>query len=136
MSRTDRAPTSTPAYRDRTLIAGFLAEFFPLTFEAKPDSDGWHGFLNAVTGLDIEVWETNAIAFDKWRQAIAAQYGHPVWGYTKEQIAAIKARGEELKRKEDERLARLAETLKLLAAAAPTKTAQQLIDDTKKAAGA
>jgi hypothetical protein len=117
---------------DRTRIAPLLLPHFP-TME-KATSDEWHGFLNAMTGLDIDLAEPNSTAFDKWREALAEQKGLPVWGYTDAQIAAMKARGEELKRMEEERQQREAETLNLLAIAAPTKTAEQLIADAKAAA--
>lgn len=116
---------------DRRLIAPLLAEHFPTMASAV--SDEWHGFLNAMTGLSIDLDEPNATAFDKWRQALSEQKGLPVWGYTVAQVASIKTRGEELKAKEEARQTALPETLKALALAAPTKTAQQIIDDTKKA---
>ncbi len=117
---------------DRRQIAPLLLTHFP-TME-KATSDEWHGFLNAETGLAVEIDEPNATAFDKWRKALADQFDLPVWGYTKARLAEIKRRGDEMKAAEDKRQADQAETLRLLAIAAPTKTAQQLIDDTKKAA--
>lgn len=118
---------------DRRQIAPMMVPYFPSMADPKLNSDDWHGFLNAMSGLEIEPDEPNATAFDKWREALSAQKGLPVWGYTAEQKQRIRERGEELKRREDERIARQTETLKFLAFAAPTKTAQQLIDDTKKA---
>jgi len=125
----ERAPM--PSF-DRTMIAPLLLEYFP-TME-KATSDEWHGFLNAKTGLEIEVDEPNATAFDKWRQALAEQFDFPVWGYTKEKLAEIKRRGEDLKKKEEDRVKGLDAKLALLRAEAPTKTAADLIKDAKQAA--
>jgi hypothetical protein len=73
---------------DRTLIAGLLLPHFP---EMKGASSGeWHDFLNDKTGLAIPDDEPNATAFDKWREALAAQHNIPVWGETPER-AAIRA---------------------------------------------
>lgn len=124
------------ASTDRRLIADFMVPFFPTmadTDEYRFTSDDWHGFLNAQTGLDIDPSEPNSTAFDKWRQAIAQQQDLPVWGYTQKQIQAIEARGVELKKAEDARVAALPAILETLALMAPTKTAQQLIDDTTAA---
>lgn len=127
-------PTGQSA--DRRMIAPMMVEFFPTmadTEEHKFTSEEWHAFLNAKTGIDVPLHVPNTSAFDAWRIALAAQ-NFPVWNYTAEQVAAIKQRGEELKAKEDARVAALPARLTLLATVAPTKTAQQLIDDTKKAA--
>lgn len=116
---------------DRTAIAPLLVEFFP--FMEKASSDEWHGFLNAKTGLDIDIAEPNSSAFDSWRQALAAQFDLPVWGYSAARVAAIKARGEELKTLEVARIEAQPQTLLLLAKVAPTKTPADLIRDAKKA---
>jgi hypothetical protein len=120
------------ARSDRTLIAPMLIEHFPTMTEKT--SDEWQGFLNAMTGLSIDLDEDNSTAFDKWRQALTTLGKASVWGISPEKIEQIRKRGEELKRKEEERVQTLPETLSFLSAAAPTKTAQQLIDDTKRAA--
>lgn len=115
---------------DRRLIAPLLLPFFP-TME-KATSNDWHGFLNAKTGLAIDLSEPNATAFDKWRQALAKQFSLPVWGYTKEQIAAIQAQGEKLVQAEADRVSALPQKLALLNIAAPTKTVADLIKDAKR----
>lgn len=117
---------------DRRMIAPLLLPFFPKM--EKATSDEWHGFLNAKTGLEIEIDEPNATAFDKWRQALADQFDTPVWGYTRAQLAEVKRRGEELKALEDQRMEELPARLSLLAKIAPTKTAADLIRDAKLAA--
>ena len=92
---------------DRRMIAPLLVPFFPTmadTDEHEFTSDEWHGFLNAQTGLAIEIDEPNTVAFDAWRKALAIQQGLPVWNYTPAQIAAIQARGEQLKQLEATRL--------------------------------
>ena len=83
-------------------------------------SDDLHGFLNAQTGLDVPLSEPNGSAFDKWRMKLA-ETGVPVWGYTTEQVAEIKTRGEALKVKEAERKSAQAALLVELAKAAPGK---------------
>jgi hypothetical protein len=116
---------------DRTLIAPLLSEHFPTMKAAS--SDEWHGFLNAVTGLNIEIDESNGTAFDKWRQALAEQKALPVWNITEARKEQIRIRGEELKRKEEDRVEALPAKLAALRVSAPTKTAEQLIADTKAA---
>jgi hypothetical protein len=103
--------------RDRRQILPMMRAHFQ-SLDENITSDDLHGFLNAQTGLDIPLNETNGIAFDAWRQALAA-VGVPVWGYTAEQIADVKRRGEALKAKEDERKRNLPELLKALAKEAP-----------------
>ena len=119
------------ASTDRRMIAPLMVPFFPIMEGAT--SDEWHGFLNAKTGLDIDIYEPNASAFDKWRQALADQNDLPVWGYTKAQLTEIKRRGGELKAKEEERAKGHAERLALLAKVAPTKSAADLIKADKQA---
>ena len=74
--------------------------------------------------------EPNATAFDRWRQALAAQ-GYPVWGVTPEKAAAIKARAEELKLEEAKRMAELPELLATLKKDAPLVTAAELMKQPK-----
>lgn len=117
--------------RDRRLIASLLTPYFPMM--EKASSDEWHGFLNAMTGLSLELDEPNATAFDKWRQALANDKSLPVWGISAEQAKRIQERGEELKRMEEARIEAQAETLAALRAKAPTKTAADLVKDANKA---
>lgn len=90
------------ARNDRTLIEALLAEHFPDM--AGKSSDEWHGFLNAQTGLSIDLDEDNSTAFDKWRQALSGQ-GVPVWGVTEARRIEIEARGRALKEAEAKRQA-------------------------------
>ena len=75
---------------DRTLIADLLLPHFPAM--AGKNSQEWQDFLNGVTGLAIDDEVSNGEAFDKWRQALAADQGLPVWGYTDEQKAERETR--------------------------------------------
>lgn len=111
---------------DRRDIAPLLGPIFP-SIPNNASSDDWHGFLNAMTGLDIPVSEENASAFDKWRQALAEQ-GHDTWGISKADEERMAQRGVELKALEEKRVAALATTLEALAKEAPQVTAQQLLD--------
>lgn len=102
---------------DRREILGLMKGYF----QSLPDdvsSDDLHGFLNAMTGLDVPLDEPNGSAFDKWRQKLAEQ-GVPVWGYSAEQVLENRARGEALKVKEAERRAALPALLIELAKEAP-----------------
>jgi hypothetical protein len=118
---------------DRRLIAPLMVPYFPTMADPKLTSDDWHGFMNAMTGLDVDPDEDNATAFDKWRQALSEQKDLPVWRYTPTQTAKMKERGEELKRLEEARGRAEPERLKKLAELAPTKTVGQLIKDAKEA---
>jgi len=82
---------------DRREIARLLGPIYPTMAEAT--SNEWHFFLNAETGLDVPLDEPNGSAFDKWRQALASKGVAGVWGYTPDQIEAMKARGKELSAK-------------------------------------
>ena len=84
----------TDAKHDRTAIAPLLLPHFPHMEEAT--SDEWHGFLNAATGLDVDIGARNGDAFDQWRKALAEQRGLSVWNMTPEREAKIKADGERL----------------------------------------
>ena len=78
---------------DRRVIAPLLLEHFPeMTGQS---SENWHAFLDQVTGLETPLYEENATAFDRWRQALAAM-DIPVWNVTAAQAAAMKRRGGEL----------------------------------------
>lgn len=111
--------------KDRRDIAPFLGQYFP-SLDAKATSDDWHALLNAVTGLDVDLDEENATAFDKWRQALSGK-GYPVWSVDDAQKAAIKARGDALLAAEMKRRADEAAKLAALAQAAPNVTAQDLL---------
>ena len=116
---------------DRRLISPLLVSHFPTM--AKASSDEWHGFLNAMTGLNIALDESNATAFDKWRQALDKQGKADVCGISNERAEAIRKRGEELKKAEEDRVRALPDKLSALRIAAPTKTAEDLIKDAKAA---
>lgn len=110
---------------DRRMIYPLLQKHFP-TLGEKATSDEIHGFLDAVTGLETPLDEPNAIAFDRWRQALATQ-GYPVWGISKEKADAIKVRAEELKTEEAKRLKDLPDLMAKLRQDAPLVTAAQLM---------
>ena len=114
---------------DRRDIAPLLRPHFP-SMPEDASSDDWHGFLNAYTGLNIEITEENPSAFDKWRQALSEK-GFPVWGITPAQAQVIVARGTELLAAEQKRQADSAALLATLALEAPLVTAQQLMDQAK-----
>lgn len=102
---------------DRREILPMMREHFQ-SLDEKITSDDLHGFLNAQTGLEVPLSDPNGSAFDKWRKALA-ETGVPVWGYTTEQVADIKTRGEALAVKEAERVAALPKLLEELAKEAP-----------------
>ena len=109
---------------DRREISRLLLKHFPGMAEAS--SDEWHGFLDNITGLVTPKDEPNATAFDRWRQALKEQ-GYPVWGYTPERLAQIKARVEELQLEEAKRIKDLPELLATLKKDAPLVTAAELL---------
>lgn len=90
---------------DRRDIAPLLQPLFP-SMGPEASSDDWHGFLNAMTGLDVPLNEENPTAFDKWRQTLSAM-GYPVWDTTPAQATSIVQRGEALKAAEMARVAAL-----------------------------
>ena len=110
---------------DRRDILGLLQGHFQ---SLDPDiaSDDLHGFLDALTGLETPLDEPNATAFDRWRQKIA-ETGIPVWGYSQEQIDAIKRKGEELKAAEEKRVADSAALLIELAKEAPLVPVSEML---------
>jgi hypothetical protein len=112
------------ARNDRTLIEALLSEHFPDM--AGKSSDEWHGFLNAQTGLSIDLDEDNSTAFDKWRQALSGQ-GVPVWGVTEARRSEIEARGRVLKDAEALRAANAAKDLQDARKAAPDVSAKDLL---------
>ena len=110
---------------DRREILRLIGPHFP---SLAPDiaSDELHGFLDAATGLETQLNEPNATAFDRWRQALAAQ-GYPVWGITPEKAAAIKARAEVIMTEEATRMEKLPDLLAKLRKDAPLVTAAELM---------
>ena len=110
---------------DRRAILGLIGPHFP-TLPKDISSDELNGFLDVATGLETPLSEPNATAFDRWRQALAAQ-GYPVWGITPERAAAIKARAEELKLEEAARLKELPDLMATLRQDAPLVTAAELL---------
>lgn len=106
-----------------------MGPLFP-SMASDASSDDWHGFLNSMSGLDVDLLEENSSAFDKWRIALAAQ-GYDTWNSTTAEIAKIKARGDQLMAAEQKRIAAQPALQAALAAAAPSVTAQQIL---KKAA--
>ena len=112
--------------KDRRDIAPLLQPYFA-TMAVDASSDDWHGFLNAITGLDVSIEEDNASAFDKWRMNLSDK-GYPVWEYSKTRIADIQRLGEIMKAAELARIAALPQTLLTAAIAAPFVTAQALLN--------
>ena len=102
---------------DRREILRFLMLHIP-SLPDKISSDDLHAFLDVQTGLTTAIDEPNGSAFDKWRQALAAQ-GYPVWGYSADKITKMQDDAVKLKDKEAERRAALAALLVELAKEAP-----------------
>lgn len=102
---------------DRREILPLMREHFK-SLDPKISSDELHGFLDAQTGLTTPLNEENGTAFDRWRQALAAQ-GKPAWNVTPERVAEVKRRGAELKKLEDDRVKALPQLLKDFAKEAP-----------------
>lgn len=115
---------------DRTLISGLLLKYFPTMDKAS--SDEWHHFLDKVTGLDTPMEMSNGEAFDRWRQALGEQ-GYPVWRYTPETIAAMKARADEQLQAEQRRVASLGTTLVELAKEAPSWPVEEVLAQYERA---
>jgi hypothetical protein len=109
---------------DRREIKRLLLAHFP-TMELAT-SDEWHGFLNSQTGLDLPLDMPNAIAFDKWREALSAG-GLPVWGITPERIAAVATKGAALKAAEQTRKTNEAAALAAARLEAPDVSARDLL---------
>ena len=110
---------------DRTEIAPFLRLLFP-SMTADKTSHDWHGFLNAMTGLDISLDMDNATAFDQWRIKLA-DMGYPTWDHSPSKIAIIAAQGAALKAAEMKRQAELPAKLVLAAVEAPHIVAADLL---------
>lgn len=113
---------------DRRDFAPFALKWFPTMRNAT--SDEWHFFLDKVTGLDTPLTLSNGEAFDRWRQALAAQ-GYPAFDYTDADILAAKAKADEMLAAEQRRAASLGSTLEALAVEAPNWTAAEVVASTK-----
>jgi hypothetical protein len=116
--------------QDRREISGLLLKYFPTM--AGASSDEWHHFLDEMTGLETPADLPNGAAFDRWRVALQAQ-GFPVWKYTPEAIAAMKARAVELKTAEEQRAADLGSTLVDLAKEAPSWPVAEVLASAERA---
>jgi hypothetical protein len=114
---------------DRRDIAGLLLQYFPTMENAS--SEDWHYFLDQMTNLETPLDMPNGDAFDRWRMALAEQ-GFPVWGYTKEQIEAMRANAAKLKAREEKRAAALGTTLEELAKAAPNWPVADVLANTER----
>lgn len=110
---------------DRRMIGGLLTKHFPSM--ANATSDEWHGFLNAETGLSVDIDAPNAEAFDQWRKALAEKNGLPVWAVTSSRMAEIAAKGVAMKKAEDLRRTTEQETLAAARMEAPTVKARDLL---------
>lgn len=84
--------------RDRRDIVGLVSPHFPKIDWPTLSSDDVAAFLDAQTGLTTDPLVENSSAFDAWRMALASK-DVPVWPYTAADIAAMKARGEALKKR-------------------------------------
>lgn len=117
---------------DRRAIAPLMLPHFPGmadTGEHAFSSDEWHGFMNAVTGLDVPITERNGAAFDQWRQALARTRNLPVWSITPEKEARIRMRGEQLLAAAEAVAQAQPQILAMLNQEAPGKTAGETIRD-------
>ena len=109
---------------DRREILRLIGPHFP-TLATDITSDALHGFLDAVTGIETPLNEPNATAFDRWRQALAAQ-GYPVW-LSRERAEALKTRAGVLMAEEAKRMKDLPDLLAKLRKDAPLVTAAELM---------
>jgi hypothetical protein len=113
---------------DRRDIAPFALKWFPTLEDAT--SDDWHFFLDKVTGIDTPLDMPNASAFDRWRQALAAQ-GYPAYPYTATDVAAAKAKAEAMLADEERRAALVGKSLEALAVEAPNWTVEEMLSSAK-----
>ena len=117
---------------DRREISRLLAPHFPITargaanIEGGATSDEWHIALDKITMLETPLDMPNGTAFDRWRQALAAQ-GYDVWGYSPNEKERIAVEVEKLLQKEAQRLADEPALLAELAKEAPLVTAAELL---------
>lgn len=102
---------------DRREISGLLLKYYPTMDKAS--SEEWHHFLDKMTDLETPMDMPNGQAFDRWRMKLQEQ-GYPVWKYTPDAIAAMKANAAKLKAAEEKRAADLGTTLVDLAKEAPS----------------
>lgn len=115
--------------KDRREIARLLRPHFP-SMPENATSEEWGGFLDKITGIETPRDEPNAMAFDRWRQALAAQ-GFPVWNISPEKADAIKARATKLMDDEAKRLSAFPEVMAKLKKDAPLVTAAELMKPKK-----
>jgi hypothetical protein len=113
---------------DRRDFAKFALKWFPTLEDAT--SDEWHFFLDKVTGLDTPLEMPNASAFDRWRQALAAQ-GYPAFPYTATDVAAAKAKATAMLADEERRAALIGKSLEALAVEAPNWTVAEMLSSAK-----
>ena len=109
---------------DRRAIEPLLGAFFPDM--VGKSSDEWNAFLNAETGLQIELDEPNPSAFDEWRKALA-KGGLPVWGMSPQRKAQIDERAAKIAEAEVKRQTELSARLAELRAEAPDVKAKDLL---------
>ena len=113
---------------DRRDFAPFALKWFPTLVDAN--SDDWHFFLDKVTGLDTPLDMPNGSAFDRWRQALAAQ-GYPAYPYTATDVAGAKARATAMLAAEERRAALSGKSLEALAVEAPNWTVEEMLSSAK-----
>ena len=113
---------------DRRDFAPFALKWFPTLVDAS--SDDWHFFLDKVTGLDTPLDMPNGSAFDRWRQALAAQ-GYPAYPYTATDVASAKARATAMLAAEERRAALSGKSLEALAVEAPNWTVEEMLSSAK-----
>lgn len=113
---------------DRRDFAPFALKWFPTLEDAS--SDDWHFFLDKVTGLDTPLDMPNGSAFDRWRQALAAQ-GYPAYAYSATDIASAKTKAAAMVDAEQRRAASLGTTLDALAKEAPNWTVAEMLSIAK-----
>jgi hypothetical protein len=113
---------------DRRDFAKFALKWFPTLEDAS--SDDWHFFLDKVTGIDTPLEMPNASAFDRWRQALAAQ-GYPAFPYTATDVAAAKAKATAMLADEERRAALIGKSLEALAVEAPNWTVEEMLSSAK-----
>jgi hypothetical protein len=113
---------------DRRDFAPFALKWFPTLEDAT--SDDWHFFLDKVTGIDTPLDMPNASAFDRWRQALAAQ-GYPAYPYTATNVAGAKTKATAMLEAEQRRAALSGKSLEALAVEAPNWTVAEMLSSAK-----
>ena len=113
---------------DRRDFAPFLGKWFPELLKAG--SNEIHFFLDKVCGLETPLDMPNGQAFDRWREKLAG-IGYPVFKYTTQAVAKLKAKAENMATAEKARAASHSETLKALANEAPNWPAAEVMASMK-----